>query len=198
MPKLLTVLLAVSALALTPAVAAASDGHDPDVARFAGQVRVIDDPISAQTYLVRAAASNQFEIVTGQLAQQKAQSPDVKALGALFVAHHTMLQEQGAAVAAELGLTIPVALTPRQQAIVAKLQRLEGEQFDRYWVTAQIRAHLKALALNLRTAERGRAPQVRALAQGALPVVAHHLAALVDLGEDHQEGWDDDHDEDDD
>src|SRR3954469_3767260 len=52
--------------------------------------------ISAQEFLSEAAAGNRFEIVTGQLAQQRAESSDIKALGAEFVDDHTALLEQGA------------------------------------------------------------------------------------------------------
>ena len=154
-------------------------------------------PISAAELLPAAAASNQFEIVTGNLAQERAASDEVKALGAMFVEHHTALLAKGRAVAAELGLTVPETLTPKQQRIVAKLQRLSGERFDRKWLKAQIAAHEEALALHLRGAIRGVEPQIRTLAQGGLPFITAHYGELLDLAgvddDDHGYGDDDDH-----
>ena len=117
-------------------------------------------PISAREFLVRAAAANQFEIVTGQLAQQRAQSSEVRALGAQFVAHHTMLLQQGNAVAAQLGIPVEPVLTREQRRAVELLQRLSGRSFDRAWLAIQLRAHQEALALHLRGALRGERPEI--------------------------------------
>src|SRR5215212_786546 len=168
---------AIVALGLLAPVAAASDGSGH------GSPWWSDDPapISAQEFLTAAAASNQFEIVTGQLAQERASAPEIKALGAEFVEHHTMLLQQGRAVATKLGITVPETLTPKQQRIVARLQQLSGKRFDRKWLIAQIAAHREALALNLRGAIRGDVPEIRTLAQGALPFITQHYGQLLDL-----------------
>jgi putative membrane protein len=165
----------------------------------------VPPPISAQAFLTQAAAANQFEIVTGQLAQERARSSEIKALGAQFVAHHTELLAQGRAVATQLAITVPETLTPAQQRIVDRLQQRSGKRFDRKWLKAQIKAHRKALALHFRGAIRGELPEIRTLAQGGLPIVAHHYGELLDLvpghdrhdhGNDHDghHGWDDDGD----
>lgn len=165
----------------------------------------VPPPISAEAFLTRAAASNLFEIVTGQLAQERAASDEVKALGAEFVEHHTAALEQGRAVAAQLGIEVPEALTPKQERIVARLQQLSGERFDRKWIKVQILAHRKALALHLWAAIRGEVPEIRTLAQGALPIITQHYGQLLDLagaywddGDDWQDGHHGDHGDDDD
>jgi putative membrane protein len=172
----------IVALGLLAPVATASDGsghHSPWWSDHPA-------PISAQEFLTAAAASNQFEIVTGQLAQERASAPEIKALGAEFVEHHTMLLQQGRAVAAKLGIVVPETLTPKQQRIVARLQQLSGKRFDRKWLAAQIAAHREALALNLRGAIRGDVPEIRTLAQGALPIVAQHYGQLLDIAGDYK------------
>jgi putative membrane protein len=175
-------------LAVTPAVASGEHGktgtgvgHEADAPR----------PIAAEEFLNRAAAGNRFEIVTGRLAQERAESARIKALGEEFVRDHTRLLEKGAAVAAELGITVKDELTPKQARVVERLERLSGEDFDRAWVRAQLDAHREALALNLRGAIRGERPEIRELAQGALPVVTHHYGQLLDIAADDDSG--DDH-----
>src|SRR3569833_2176255 len=85
-------------LALVPAGAVAAP---PEATHRAGDHRSHGHgdhprgPISAQAFLTKAAQANRFEIVTGQLAQQRAASAEVKALGALFVAHHSDLLAKG-------------------------------------------------------------------------------------------------------
>jgi putative membrane protein len=181
-------LAAVLGLAIAPGLAAAGDATS-------GTDWKDDAPpkISAEDFLREAAAGNRFEIVTGRLAQEQAQSEEIKALGAEFVKDHTALLEKGAAVAEKLGISVPDELTPEQERAVARLERLSGKDFDRAWLSAQLDAHKAALKLNLRGAIRGEVPEIRMLAQGALPVVTHHLGALLDLVEsyDHNDNEDD-------
>jgi predicted outer membrane protein len=137
--------------------------------------------LPAAVFLPKAAAGNRFEIVTGQLAQQRAQSDAVKALGAMFVTDHTAALEQVTQVAATLGISLPAGLDPMQQAIVERLQTLTGAEFDAVWIQAQIPAHRMALRLHLRAAIRGENDAVRTLGQNALPVITKHLGELLDI-----------------
>jgi predicted outer membrane protein len=137
--------------------------------------------LPAAVFLPKAAAGNRFEIVTGQLAQQRAQSDAVKALGAMFVTDHTAALQQVTQVAATLGISLPAGLDPMQQAIVERLQTLTGAEFDAAWIQAQIPAHRMALRLHLRAAIRGENDAIRMLGQNALPVITKHLAELLDI-----------------
>jgi putative membrane protein len=171
-------------LALVPAgavAAPAKSGHRAGGHRSQGQDHHARGAISAQAFLTKAAQANRFEIVSGQLAQTRAASAEVKALGAMFVAHHTDLLAKGSAVAAQLGIAVPEGLSPRQQATVDALQQLSGDAFDHAWLRAQIAAHRQALGLALRGAIRGDRPEIRTLAQGALPVITMHYGELLDL-----------------
>lgn len=137
--------------------------------------------LPAAVFLPKAAAGNRFEIVTGQLAQERAKSDAIKELGAILVRDHTAALQQVTQVAADLGITLPEGLDPRQQAIVDRLRRLSGEAFDAVWLKAQLAAHRKALHLHLRAAIRGENDAIRTLGQNALPVITMHLAELLDI-----------------
>ena len=140
--------------------------------------------LPAAVFLPKAAAGNRFEIVTGQLAQERAQSDAVKALGAMFVTDHTAALQQVTQVAETLGVSLPPGLDPMQQAIVDRLQTLTGAEFDAAWLQAQIPAHRMALRLHLRAAIRGENAAVRTLGQNALPVITKHLGELLDIAGD--------------
>jgi hypothetical protein len=113
--------------------------------------------------------------------QQRAQSSAIKDLGAMFVTDHTAALAQVTAVASQLGVDPPDGLGPKQQAVVDRLQSLNGEEFDAVWLRAQLVAHRKALILHLRAAIRGENDAIRTLGQGALPVITKHLGELIDL-----------------
>jgi predicted outer membrane protein len=170
----LAVTVAVVGLMAAPGAAVANTHHHRHHARPLGLV-------PAKVFLPRAARANEFEIVTGQLAQQRARSQTVRDLGAMFVTDHTALLAQGAQVAQQLGVTAPPQLNRRQQAVVTRLQHLNGAAFDSAWLRAQLAAHVSAVALNLAGAIRGGNDAIRTLAQGALPIVTKHLGELLDL-----------------
>jgi len=134
--------------------------------------------ITDADFLGQAAQSNRFEIVTGKLAAQRGKSRAVRRLGRQFAVHHTAALEQGAAVAAKLGITPPEGLNPQQQAIAEALADRRGRSFDRAWLKAQLVAHEQAVALHLRGALTGDTADVRTLAITGLPVVAGHLGEL--------------------
>lgn len=176
--RMLIAIAVVAGVAVAqPAAAPASGSGDRDRSRPSHVLA----PISAVEFLTRAAAANQFEIVTGQLAQQRARSSEVRMFGAELVRDHTALLQQGSAVAARLGIAVQPALTPDQRRTVAFLQRLSGRAFDRAFLRVQLRAHEEALRLHLRGALRGDRPEIRALALGGLPVVVRHYAHVLDL-----------------
>jgi putative membrane protein len=137
--------------------------------------------LPAAEFLPKAAAGNRFEIITGQLAQQRAESSAVKDLGAMFERDHSAALAQVTAVATQLGIALPEGLDPQQQAIVDRLRQLRGEAFDAVWIKAQLRAHRQALILHLRAAIRGENDAIRTLGQNALPVITKHLGELIDL-----------------
>lgn len=175
--KAIVALVAV-ALAATPALAnATADHHVPEHA-----VRHHHrGTFPAAVFLPKAATANRFEIVTGQLAQQKAQSDTIKDLGAMFVTDHTAGLKAVTDAATALGVTLPTSLPPKQQAIVDQLSALSGAEFDAAFVRAQIPAHIKALRLYLHAAIRGENDQVRTVGQSGLPVITKHLGELLDI-----------------
>jgi putative membrane protein len=168
--------------AVTPAPAAAGDHHPSGGDHRLGGHEIARDITDAR-FLVKAAQSNRFEIITGQLAQQRATTAVVKELGAMFVQDHTAALAQGAAVAQQLGIAVPEGLSPAQQAQVDRLSQLEGRRFDRVWIKVQIHAHVKALKLHLRGALTGDSQAVRDLAISGLPVVTRHLSELLQVAD---------------
>jgi putative membrane protein len=177
---------AAAGVAFSPAVAAApastgdhGRGHHHHHGSPYGSALARD--ITDADFLAKAARANRFEVVTGQLAQQRAGSTAVKELGAMFVTDHSKALADGAAVAAKLGIPVPQDLSRAQQAQVDQLSQLSGARFDRVWLRYQIAAHVKALNLHLRGALWGDTQDVRDLAIAGVPVVTKHLSELIQL-----------------
>jgi putative membrane protein len=130
------------------------------------------------TWMVEAHQSNLTEIAAGTDAQQKATTAEVKQLGAMFVQMHTELDQQLTAAAQQLGVQLPDAPSPAQQAQLQAVQQNSGQAYDNAWIAQQIGSHTTTLAATQRELSNGSDPTVLALAQASTPVVQQHLTEL--------------------
>jgi putative membrane protein len=137
----------------------------------------MSNPLMAPGYLAMAASSDQFEIQSGQMAQQMSQDPQVRNFGSLLVADHTRSTQMLMAAAQSAGITPPPpGLLPDQQAMLSQLQAAgSGPSFDMAFKNAQIAAHQSALQLHQNYAAQGDVPALRNVASQIVPVVQMHL-----------------------
>jgi putative membrane protein len=153
----------VATLLLVPATAAAAAPSDQDTA-----------------YLRAAHQSNLAEIATGRLAQQKAESDEVKELGERWVADHTRLDAALTQTAEALDVELPEAPNAEQQALARRYEAASGSAFDKLWIPTQMDAHMKAMQLGQREIADGSDARAKKVAQDAAPVVASHHELLED------------------
>jgi putative membrane protein len=175
--------VAVVGFAAGPALTAHATAGPPAGAHLAQAPADITDA----EFLALAARGNRFEIVTGRQAVRRGQSALVRRLGRQFVRHHTAALQQGAAVAAKLGIPVPQDLDAAQQATVTRLSRVPRRRFDAAWLRTQRAAHVTSVELHVRGALTGDSPDVRTLATLALPVVAVHLGELTVAAQGHED-----------
>jgi putative membrane protein len=163
----LTAATAAVGLLLVPATAASAAPSDQD-----------------STYLKAAHQSNLTEIAGGKIAQQKATSQQVKDLAARFISDHTKLDAALTKTAATLNVTLPDAPNAEQQALAARYQATSGKQFDTLFISTQMTAHMKAMALGRTEISDGSDAQAKKAATDAAPVVASHHTALESAARD--------------
>ncbi|MGY1618137.1 DUF4142 domain-containing protein [Geodermatophilus sp. SYSU D00691] len=130
------------------------------------------------TWMQAAHQSNLAEIAAGTSAQQKATTPEVKQLGAMFVQMHTQLDQALTQAAQQLGVQLPSAPTPEQQQQLAAVEQNSGQAYDTAWIAQQIGSHTSTLAATRTELANGSDPTVLAQAQAATPVVQQHLTEL--------------------
>ena len=130
-------------------------------------------------------ASNQVEIQPSQLAQEKAQNPQLKAYAQRMVTEHTALGDSMRALAQRINVTptphpLSEALGAQVQATMQKLQGLSGMDFDTAYASAMAMSHQQTLS----TAEQRLVPRAQnaelksALEQKVRPAVQMHLQQI--------------------
>ncbi|AXO35841.1 DUF4142 domain-containing protein [Micromonospora chalcea] len=134
-------------------------------------------------YLQAVHQVNLFEITAGNLAEQKGQNQQVKDLGKMFVTDHTQLDQTVQSTAQQLNVQLPADPTADQQKVLDKLNNLNGAEFDKAWVTAQLAGHVQAIQATQTEISQGSEQSVVQIAQDALPVLQAHYDALVALAQ---------------
>ena len=139
-------------------------------------------PLYAPNYLGMAGSSDQFEIQSGQLAQQMSQNPAVRQMGQMLVANHTNSTQQLMAAAQSAGIAAPPpAMRPEHAAMLQQIQSAPPGRFDMVFRDVQIQAHQQALQLHQNYAASGDVPALRTTAGAIVPVVQNHLSMLQGL-----------------
>jgi putative membrane protein len=135
-----------------------------------------------QRILTALAQANLAEISTGKIAQDKAQSPEVKAFAQQMVDEHSKGLQAVQQVAQSKEVTLPTEPDSKHQALAAKLNQLSGPAFDRaYLARAGVGDHEAAHKQLRKAAKAARDPDVKALVAQLQPTVDQHLSKVQQL-----------------
>ena len=130
-----------------------------------------------QSFVQAAAASDQFEIQSSQLAQDKARGAAVKNFAAQMVQAHTGTTQQLTQIVQSKGVQPgQPELTEDQQKMVSALQGDNASRFDRDYLHCQIKGHEAAANLFKQEISQGQDAEIKSFAQQTLPTIEQHLA----------------------
>jgi len=162
-------------LALSPAVQAQDSGQHMDN----GARKMMN---SADTHFaVKAAQGGMAEVKLGQLAAEKASSPDVKAFGQQMVDDHTKANDQLKSIAKDEGITLPGDVNQKQQAMYDRLSKLSGADFDRQYVKGMVMDHQEDVKDFRKEANAGKDEKIKSFASQTLPVLEQHLDKIKNI-----------------
>jgi len=166
---------ALAALVLASGAAVAQKAENPDKAEAVYKVAT---PDFAKTVM----SSNEFEIQSSKLAEEKAAAADVMEFAKQVIADHTKAGE-GLKAALEKSNMTPEApkLAPKQAAMVEQLKAASGEDFQMLYIDMQMQAHMEAVTLFRTYSGSGDDQNVVAFAKETLPTLEMHLVHVKEL-----------------
>jgi putative membrane protein len=133
-------------------------------------------PSSADwTFATKAAAGGIAEVQMGQLAQQKAASPQVKQFGQRMVTDHSQANQELQQIAQQQNLTLPTQPDSKDRATEAQFRGMNGTAFDTAYAHDMVSDHQQDIALFRTEAASGTDPALKGFAQKYLPMLQHHL-----------------------
>ncbi|HZR29861.1 MAG TPA: DUF4142 domain-containing protein [Terriglobales bacterium] len=126
-------------------------------------------------FVENAAKGGEAEVELGQLAVQKASSPEVRQFGQRMVDDHTKANQELQQIASQKGITPDTQLTPKDQKLKDRLSNLSGSQFDKAYMKAMVNDHKEDVAEFQKEARNGKDDDVRSFASKTLPTLKEHL-----------------------
>lgn len=137
---------------------------------------------SDMNFMKEAAQGGMAEVEFGKLAQQNAQSDEVKQFGQRMVTDHGNANQQLTSLASSKGITLPTQLDKKDEQTRDRLSKLQGEKFDRAYMATMVKDHDKDVNAFKHEAQNAKDPDLKQFAQQTLTVIEQHdqLAKNVD------------------
>jgi putative membrane protein len=128
-----------------------------------------------ETFIRNAAEGNMAEVKLGELAQQKAQNPEVQKFAERMIQDHTKANDELKQIASREHINLPTDVSSKDAATYRSLEKLSGPEFDKAYARTMLRDHEKDVnefKQEVSTAQNGPAKQY---AQETLPTLESHL-----------------------
>ena len=138
-----------------------------------------------KAFLRDATQGSNFEIQAAQLALQKSKSPDVQQFAQMMIHDHNQLNEQMKPIASQAGVMPPTGISKKDKAVYAKLQGLNGDDFDKAYIQDMIKDHTADLKAFQTEANSGQLPAEKNAASQGATVVQMHLQHAQQLAQAH-------------
>lgn len=130
---------------------------------------------SDRSFATKAAAGGMAEVTLGQLAEQKAMSPQIKQFGERMVSDHSQANQALQQIARQENLTLPTELDSKDRATEQRLRGMSGSAFDAAYSQDMVADHKQDIADFRKEAQSGEDPALKGFAQKYLPVLEQHL-----------------------
>lgn len=132
-------------------------------------------------FVTKAAQGGMAEVELGQLAVSHASNAKVKQFGQRMIDDHTKANTRLKQLASQKGERPPAHLDPKDQATIDKLSNLNGNQFDRAYMSDMVKDHKADVTEFKKEASNGDDPDVKAFASKTLPTLEDHLKTAEEI-----------------
>ena len=139
-----------------------------------------------KTFVSKALEGGDMEVQLGQLAQQKSQSNDVKQFAQKMVSDHSQMADKWfKPIAQQLGVAEPKGPSKKDKKEIARLQGLNGDEFDREYITMMVKDHQQDLKEFKDEAQSAQDPNVKQVAERGSTIITQHLQIIEQIAKAH-------------
>jgi putative membrane protein len=176
--------IAVATAALAASLSFAqqtSAQKDRSTAQTAGESNRAMITANDKKFATEAAIGGMAEVKLGQLAAEKATDPEVKQFGERMVQDHSKAGDELKSVAGAQKIDLPTSLDAKHQAMLDRLSKLSGADFDRAYVREMVRDHDADVKSFQKQAQNGQDSSLRDFAAKTLPTLQDHQKQIHDI-----------------
>ena len=130
---------------------------------------------AGKLFIKDAASASLMEIQLGKVAHDKGSSQEVKDFGDRMVLDHGNASDGLRTIAAQMNLKLPSQVERKHNLMIAKLSDLSGHEFDKKYMQAMVRHHLRNIALLKNAIKKVKDQDLKNWAVTTLPVLQEHL-----------------------
>ena len=128
-----------------------------------------------------AAQGGLTEVELGRLAVQRGSNPAVKDFGQQMIEDHSRANNELKAIASRKNIALPADLNSDQKAIMDKLSKLSGAEFDKEYMSDMVKDHEADAKEFENQANKGTDADIKAFAGKTLPMIQRHLQMARDV-----------------
>lgn len=128
-----------------------------------------------ESFMVNAASGGLLEVKLGNIAMKNAASAQVKQFGKMMVTDHTKANNELIALAKRKNIAIPSTPGNDEQDMIDKLQKQQGKDFDKDYVSMMIDDHKHDISEFQKAVDNAKDSDIKAFAVKTLPVLQKHL-----------------------
>ena len=128
-----------------------------------------------KTFAIEAAHGGLAEVQLGQLAEQKATSPQIKEFAQRMVKDHTQANQELIQLGKSESLNLPTQLDAKHKSEMDRLSAMSGNAFDATYMRHMVQDHKQTVADFQKQAQTGSDPALKSFAQKYLPIIQQHL-----------------------
>ncbi|HEX7316482.1 MAG TPA: DUF4142 domain-containing protein [Pyrinomonadaceae bacterium] len=133
-------------------------------------------------FMMMAATGGMAEVEMARLALEKSSNDAVKQYAQKMIDDHTAANNELMQVASMKGVTLPAQPDAKQMAMMMKMQKLSGMEFDMMYVKeAGVKGHEGMEKLFMKESMGGKDMNAKAFASKTLPTVRMHLQMARDM-----------------
>ncbi|HBG06952.1 MAG: DUF305 domain-containing protein [Geobacteraceae bacterium GWC2_58_44] len=136
-----------------------------------------------KAFVKSAAGGGMMEVQMGELATKNAASQEVKDFGQRMVTDHGKANDELKTIAAAKDVKLPTELKGKQKEKVDKFSKLTGAEFDKKYMQAMVKDHVKDIAKFNKAIKNVKDPEINAWATKTLPTLEQHLQQAKELAQ---------------
>jgi putative membrane protein len=125
-------------------------------------------------FVLKAGMGNTAEVKAGAIAESKGLDAEVKEFGKMMIKDHGEAQANLKIAAANVA-SVPDSMDAAHKELGKKLESIKGKDFDKEYISAQVKDHLETIALFEKEIMSGSHSALKQFASNTLPHLKMHL-----------------------